>query len=385
MVASRLAAFGTTIFAEMTALAREHEAINLAQGFPDFEGPSLLRETAERALREGHNQYARSRGVPVLAEAVARQRHRDYGTEYDPLREVIVTCGATEAVSAAMLGIFEPGDEVIVLEPFYDSYPAAAALAGVTLRPLTLTFPEFRLDTDVLRTLVGPRTRGILLNTPHNPTGRVFDDEELSAVADLVRERELILITDEVYEHLSYERPFQSPAALEGLRDRTLAISSAGKTFSFTGWKVGWAVGPAHLVDGVAAAHQFLTFSTPAPFQIAVASALDSLGIDFYEGLRGDYRERRDLLVESLETCRFEVARPEGSYFAMCRLPEDFPGDDRDFARFMTQEVGVAVIPPSPFYAAAPEEGRRLTRIAFCKQRETLLGARARLEGKFAS
>jgi N-succinyldiaminopimelate aminotransferase len=385
MVASRLRAFGTTIFAEMTALAQEHGAINLAQGFPDFEGPAEVREAAVAALRAGDNQYARSRGRLELATAIAEQRRRDHGGSYDPESEVIVTNGATEALAAAFLGLFEAGDEVIVLEPFYDSYPAAAAMAGVTLRPLTLRFPEFRVETEALRQLVGPRTRGLLLNSPHNPTGRIFDEEELKAVRDLVLERDLTLITDEVYEHLWYERAFRSPAADDALRDRTLAISSAGKTFSFTGWKIGWAVGPAHLIDGVAAAHQFLTFSSATPLQLAVARALQDLGSSFYSELRRSYQRRRDILVQGLRRCGFELRHPEGSYFAMARFDGLHRGDDRAFARFMATEVGVAVIPPSPFYRSVPEEGHRLTRVAFCKLEETLEAAVGAMEERFLS
>ncbi|MEZ6194946.1 MAG: aminotransferase class I/II-fold pyridoxal phosphate-dependent enzyme [Planctomycetota bacterium] len=379
MTASRLAPFGTSIFAEMTALAQSCGAVNLAQGFPDFEGPAEIVEAAVAALRSGENQYARSRGRPELARAIARRRERDHGRPVDPDAGVLVTCGATEAIACAFLGCFEPGDEVLVLEPFYDSYPAAAAMAGVKLVPVTLRWPDFALDAAELRAALGPRTRGILLNAPHNPPGRVVSPDELEAIAALARDHDLVAITDEVYEHIWFESPPRSLASLPGMGERTLAISSAGKTFSFTGWKVGWAVGPPALVAAAAAAHQFLTFSTPAPLQLAIADALDRLDESFYLTLREDYRRRRDRMCDILAARGFAPARPEGSYFVLAAFDGLFDGDDRAFARHLTTHAGVAAIPPTPFYSARPEEGARLLRFAFCKRDETLEEAARRL------
>jgi len=376
----RLDPFGTSVFAEMTALAQRHEAINLAQGFPDFEGPPWIVEAAVEALRSGQNQYARSRGHPQLVEAVAAQRRALYGLDYDPLREVAVFSGATEGIAAAMLGLLSPGDEVVLFEPFYDSYPALAALAGAKVRAYTLRFPEFAIEPDRLAALFSPHTRLLVLNTPHNPTGKVFTEAELETVADLCRRRGVTVLADEVYEHLTFDGARHVPvASLPGMRARTLSLGSAGKSFSFTGWKVGWATGPAELVDAAQAAHQFLVFATATPLQIAVARALARAGSDYYDALRQEYSARRDFLCAALADAGFEVARPRGAYFVLARFGKLWGGDDRSFARWMVENCGVAAIPPTPFYAADPSEGRRLLRFAFCKRTETLERAAGRL------
>jgi N-succinyldiaminopimelate aminotransferase len=380
MIADRLKPFGTTIFAEMTALATERNAINLSQGFPDYDGPPAVVEAAVAALRAGHNQYARSMGRPELVRAVAAHQRRFYGLDYDPMTEVVVTSGATEAIAAALLGLLNPGDEAVLLEPFYDSYPAGVALAGATARYVTLRFPEFRLDLDELAAAVGPRTRVLLLNTPHNPTGKVFTREELAGVARLCQAHDLVVVADEVYEHLTFDGARHVPiASLPGMRDRVLTISSTGKTFSLTGWKIGWATGPASLVAALQAAHQFLTFASPTPLQVAVARALTEPDDDFFAGLRAELQERRDLLLPVLAEVGLDVSVPQGTYFVVADFTRVHQGDDRSFVRHLVDACGVAAIPPSVFYAARPEEGRRLVRFAFCKRRETLAAAADRL------
>ncbi len=379
MIASRLRPFGTTIFSEMTRLALEHGAVNLSQGFPDFEGPARVIEAAVAALRGGHNQYARSMGLPPLVEAVAAHRARWYGQRFEPSSEVAVTTGATEGIAAAILGLLEPGDEVILFEPFYDSYPAAVALAGCTAKCLTQRFPDFALDVDALRSLAGERTRLLVLNSPHNPSGKVFTRAELEAVAALCVERDLLVLCDEVYEHLTYGAAHVPLATLPGMRERTLTTSSLGKTFSFTGWKIGWLAGPKELVAAAQAAHQFLTFATATPLQIAAAEALRSCDEPFVEGLQGAYRSRRDFLVDTLRAAGFAVSVPAGAYFVLADFSALSREDDRSFAERLVRQVGVAAIPPSCFYAADPAEGRRLLRFAFCKRLETLEAAAERL------
>lgn len=384
-VTSRLRPFGTSVFAEMTALANEHGAINLSQGFPDFEGPADIVDEAVRALREGHNQYARSMGMPKLVEAIAAHQRAHYGLEVDPLRGVVVTCGATEAIAVALLGLLEPGDEVLLFEPFYDSYPAMVALAGAVPRFVTLRFPDFTLDEEQLRAQLSPKTRMIVLNTPHNPTGKVFTRAELDVIARVVEERDLLVLADEVYEHLTFDDAVHVPfATLPGMFARTLTASSTGKTYSFTGWKVGWLTGPPALVAAAQAAHQFTSFAGATPLQLAMGEALTRFSDAFFAELRREYTERRDFLVRALEECGFDVAVPRGTYFVLADFTRLFDGDDRAFARHLTAYAKVAAIPPTPFYAAAPEEGRRLARFAFCKKRETLEAAGERLARAFS-
>jgi N-succinyldiaminopimelate aminotransferase len=379
VTSKKLEPFGTTIFSEMTALAQEHGAINLAQGFPDFDGPAEVVQAAVEALHGGHNQYARSMGHPLLVEAVASSVERRHGLAYDPRREVLVFSGATEGIASALLGLTDPGDEVILFEPFYDSYPACIAMAGAVPRFATLRFPDFAVDAPALERLFNSRTRLLLLNTPHNPTGKVFSREELELIAGLCRSHGVTVVTDEVYEHITYGAEHVPIAGLPGMRERTLAISSAGKTFSLTGWKVGWAYGPAPLVAAAQAAHQFVTFATATPLQVAVARALGEQGDRYFEGLRADYRARRDFLVEALRDAGLEPAVPEGTYYILADFSRVFDGDDRAFARRLVERHGVAAIPPGVFYAAAPEDGRKLIRFAFPKRMETLRAAAERL------
>jgi len=380
VISQRLRPFGTTIFSEMTALAVAHDAINLSQGFPDFDGPAEVVEAASAALRAGENQYARSPGHPRLVAAIAATLEAWYGLRYDPLTEVTVTSGATEGIAASLLGLLEPGDEVIAFEPVYDSYPAAAALAGAQVVPVTLRFPDFALDVAAVEAAVTDRTRLLLVNDPHNPTGKVFTRDELAALADIARRHDLLVLTDEVYEHLCLDgRPHVPLATLPGMRERTLRLSSAGKTLSFTGWKVGWATGPAPLTAAVRAAHQFLTFCSATPLQFAVAHALETLPDGFYDQLRDEYTRRRDFLARVLADVGFTVAPCQGTYFLLADFTRIWAGDDVTLARHLIERCGVAAIPPSAFYLADRDEGRRLLRFAFCKRLETLERAAERL------
>lgn len=386
----RLAEFGTTIFAEMSALAVSTGAINLGQGFPDTDGPEEVREAAVRALRDGRgNQYPPGPGVPELRAAVAEHQLRRYGLDLDPDREVLVTAGATEAIAAALLALVEPGDEVIALEPYYDSYAACIAMAGGTRVPVTLRpgsedgERRFVLDLDELRAAVTPRTRLILLNTPHNPTGTVLTRAELTAVAELACERDLLVVTDEVYEHLVFDGEHVPLATLPGMRGRTLTIGSAGKTFSFTGWKVGWATGAPELVTAVRSAKQFLTYVASGPFQYAVAEAL-RLPDAFTDGLREELRAKRDLLAEGLAAAGFTVYRPAGTYFVTTDirpLGEELShgGDGFAFCRALPERCGVVAIPNAVFYDHR-DAGAPFVRFAFCKRESVLEEAVSRLK-----
>jgi N-succinyldiaminopimelate aminotransferase len=364
--ATRLAGFGTTIFTEMSALAERTGAVNLGQGFPDEDGPPELVEAAVRALRDGHNQYAPLPGVPALREAIASHQASRYGLEVDPDAGVQVTFGATEAITAALLSLLEPGDEVVLIDPAYDAYAAAVALAGGVRRTVTLRPPDWRLDGDELRAAIGPRTRALLLNSPHNPTGKVFSRAELELVAAACREHDLVAITDEVYEHLVFEGSHVPLATLEGMAERTLTISSLGKTFSCTGWKVGWACGPAPLVAGVRAVKQYLTFAGATPFQHAGAVAL-ALGDEWYAALAAGMRARRDRLCTGLADLGFDVIVPDGTYFANVIVD----GDGAEFCRALPERAGVVAIPTGAFYED-PDVGRSLVRFTFCKRPEVI-------------
>jgi N-succinyldiaminopimelate aminotransferase len=378
-----LEGLGTTIFAEMSALAVATGAINLGQGFPDTDGPEAVREAAVRALREGRgNQYPPGPGVPELRVAIAEHQRRFYGLDVDPDTEVLVTAGATEAIAAAMLALLEPGDEVIAFEPFYDSYAACVAMAGAVRVPLTLRAPGFRPDLDRLRALVTPRTRLLLLNSPHNPTGMVLTRDELTAIAELAVERDLLVVTDEVYEHLVFDGAEHTPlASLPGMRDRVVSISSAGKTFSFTGWKVGWVTGSRELVAAVRTAKQFLTYVSAGPFQYAVAEAL-ALPDPYFTAFRDDLQAKRDLLSAGLRTAGFEVHRPQGTYFVTTDIAPLGEKDALAFCRALPERCGVVAVPSSVFYDDA-EAGRTQVRFAFCKREGVLREAAERLRGAF--
>ncbi|GHJ40049.1 aminotransferase [Streptomyces sp. TS71-3] len=398
----RLAEFGTTIFAEMSALALRTGSINLGQGFPDTDGPEAVREAAVRALRDGRgNQYPPGPGIPELRTAVADHQRRRYGLECDPDTEVLVTAGATEAIAAALLALVEPGDEVIALEPYYDSYAACIAMAGGTRVPVTLrpaprpdgAAPDgaapgdadgaaaprgFRLDLDELRDAVTKRTRLLLLNTPHNPTGTVLTHAELAEIARLAVEHDLLVVTDEVYEHLVYDGARHIPlATFPGMRERTVTISSAGKTFSFTGWKVGWVTAAAELVTAVRSAKQFLTYVSSGPFQYAAAEAL-ALPDSYFDGLRRDLQAGRDLLSAGLSEAGFEVYRPSATYFITTDIRPLGESDGFAFCRALPERIGVVAIPNAVFYDHR-HEGAPFVRFAFCKRPEVLREAAERL------
>jgi len=380
-LATRLQGIAPTIFTEMSALAVRTGSVNLGQGFPDQDGPPAVIAEAVRALEHGGNQYAPGPGRPELRQAIARHQERHYGLVLNPDREVVVTTGCTEAVAAALLGLVDPGDEVVVLEPYYDSYVAMLQMAGGVRRPVTLRAPDFRLDLDELRAAVTPATRFVLLNSPHNPTGTVLTREELQAVADLAVEHDLVVITDEVYEHLTYDGAAHVPiATLPGMAERTLTLSSAGKSYSFTGWKVGWATGPAELVGAVLAAKQWLTFTSGSPLQPAVALALDEEP-DFPLALARDLGERRDLLLDGLRAAGLTAYVPEGAYFATASVSGLGWPDGLAFCRALPERAGVVAIPTQVFYddQADPAGGRDLVRFAFCKSREVIAEGAARL------
>ncbi len=374
----RLQPFGVTVFSEMTALAAEHDAINLGQGFPNWSGAGFVKQAAAESLASGElDQYPPSSGIPELRVAIANRYGPLLGRDLDPDREVTVAAGCTEALAASFLGLINPGDEVILIEPFYDAYPVYVAMAGAIPKFLQLKGPDFALDIDRLRDLFSTKTKAIVLNTPHNPTGRVFTNVELSAVADLCREFDVVVISDEVYEEMTYGPEHIRIASLPGMWERTLTLSSLGKTFSLTGWKLGWAVGPPGLTMGLRSAHQFLTFTTATPIQAGGVAALRAPE-SFYHELRSSYRTKRDLLAEGLSAIGFDVHMPDGTYFLMAGFSEFGFEDDREFARFLVEKAGVAAIPPSAFYDSV-DGGRDLIRFAFCKDEPTLQNALDRL------
>ena len=370
MLSRRLEGIPPTIFTTMSALAARTQSVNLGQGFPDVDGPAEVIARAEHALENGANQYAPGPGIPALRQAVASHQLRHYGLTLDPDSQVVITTGCTEGIAAALLGLVDPGDEVVVLEPYYDSYTAMIQMAGGVRRPVTLRAPDFRLDVDELRATVSPRTRFVLLNSPHNPTGTVLTRAELQAVADVAIEHDLVVITDEVYEHLVYDESEHVPiATLPGMFERTLTLSSVGKSYSFTGWKVGWASGPAELVGAVLAAKQWLTFTSGSPLQPAVAYALDEVP-DFPARLAAELREKRDRLCTGLALVGLDVRVPEGTYFATTDISALGWADSAEFCLALPERAGVVAIPTQGFYDS--DAGRHLVRWAFCKELDVI-------------
>ncbi len=381
---ARMRPFGTTIFAEMSALAVRTGSVNLGQGFPDTDGPASMLDAAAEALHSGHNQYPPGPGIPALRAAIAAHQREYWRLEYDPDTEVLVTAGATEAIAAAILALCEPGDEVVCFEPYYDSYAASIALAHALRRPVTLrpgADGRYGFDPDQLRGAFGTGTRLVLLNSPHNPTGKVFTRDELALIAALCVEHDAIAVTDEVYEHLVFDGAHQPLATFPGMRDRTVQISSAGKTFSCTGWKVGWACGPAPLVSAVLRVKQFLTFVNAGPLQPAVAHALALPG-SYFQEFRADLLAKRDLLVAGLSEAGFRVFVPEGTYFVTADITPLGGTDGVAFCRSLPERCGVVAVPTRVFYDD-PEAGQRVIRFAFCKRPEVLAEAVSRL-GKLA-
>jgi N-succinyldiaminopimelate aminotransferase len=375
---SRLQDFTSTIFAEMSALAVQTGAVNLGQGFPDTDGPEEIREAAVQAIRDGCNQYPPGPGVPELRTAIAEHQRRFYGLTFDPDTEVLVTAGATEAIAAALLALCETGDEVVSFQPYYDSYAAGIAMAGAHRRLVTLRPPDYHFDPDELRAAVTNRTRLLLLNTPHNPTGKVFTAAELALIAELAIERDLIVVTDEVYEHMTYDGVPHIPlATLPGMRERTITISSAGKTFSFTGWKIGWVCATPELLAAVRTAKQFLTFVNGAPFQPAIAVGL-GLPDAFYTDLAVSLEGKRNRLCAGLAAAGFEVYRPAGTYFVSTDVLPLGYDDGVSFCRDLPHRCGVVAVPNVVFYDDKAA-GASLVRFAFCKRDEVLDEAATRL------
>ena len=373
----RLQGFGTTIFAEMSALAERTQAVNLGQGFPDTDGPAEVSEAAIQAIRDGHNQYPPGPGIPSLRAAVAEHRARFRGQHFDPDSEVLVTAGATEALAAALLALTGPGDEVVTFEPYYDSYAAGIAMSGARRKVVTLRAPDFSFDSEQLAAAFSADTKVLLLNSPHNPTGKVFTREELTEIATICVERDVVVVTDEVYEHLVFDGEHIPIATLPGMAERTVTISSAGKIFSFTGWKIGWACGPAPLIAAVRTAKQFLTFVSGGPFQHAVAVGL-RLGDDFFEGYTAELRAKRDRLCEGLAAAGFAVLVPQGTYFATCDITPLGGADGVDFCLALPERCGVVAVPSQVFYDDTAA-GSRLVRFAFCKRDDVLDEASRRL------
>jgi len=387
-LAQRVAGFATTVFSEFSALAAQHQAVNLGQGFPDFDGPDEIKQAAISAIRDGVNQYAVSSGAADLRAAIAEHSQRFYGMSVDPQTMVTVTSGATEALFDAVMGLVDPGDEVVIFEPYYDSYVANVTMAQgvpryVRLQPPDPSHAQWWFDPADLEAAFSPRTRLVILNTPHNPTGKVFTRGELEQIGGLCQRFDAVLLSDEVYEHLVFAPAVHvRPATLPGLGERTVTVSSAGKSFSFTGWKIGWAIAPPPLRHAVQQAHQFVTFASASPLQAAAAAAL-RLPQRYFDELATAYRGRRELILRALEQAGYRPFSPEGTYFVVADVAAAGFDDDVAFCRHLTREVGVAAIPPSAFYCDAHKHhARHLARFAFCKREETLRAAAQRLTAK---
>jgi aminotransferase len=362
----------------MTRLADHHGAVNLGQGFPDFPAPAAVKGAAVRAIEEDHNQYPVTWGVPAFREAIATTYARDYGIAVDPDTEVCVTCGSTEAMIAALLGLVDPGDEVIVFEPFYENYAPDSILAGAVQRTVSLRPPDWIFDEQELRDAFTDRTRAIVINTPNNPTGKVFGREELVAIAELCQRFDALAITDEIYEHIIFDAARHLPiATIPGMEDRTVTISALSKTFAVTGWRVGWAVAAAPLMAGIRPVHDFLTVAAPGPLQIAGIAAL-GLPLSYREEMAAAYAERRAVMMRILDETGFEAAPPEGAYYVMADATHLGLGDDVRTARHLVEHVGVGTVPGSSFFTD-PDRGSHLLRFAFCKRVETLIAAGERL------
>jgi N-succinyldiaminopimelate aminotransferase len=375
----RLAGLGNSIFGVMSARALATGSVNLGQGFPDVDGPAVIAETAAQAVLTGKgNQYPPAIGIPELRRAVASHQRRFYGLDYDPDTEVLITAGATEAIAAAILALCEPADEVIAFEPYYDSYVANIAMAGATRVPLTLRPPGFRPDLARLESLITSKTRLLLLNSPHNPTGMVLTRAETEAIARIAIDNDLLVITDEAYEHLTFGAEHVPLATIDGMRGRLVSIGSAGKTFSFTGWKVGWATANPELIAAVRTTKQFLTYVSSGPFQYAVAQAL-GLPDSYYTEMAADLRAKRDLMAAGLREIGFRVYEPDGTYFITTDISPLGERDATEFCLGLPDRAGVVAIPSAVFYDDHPDEGRTMVRFAFCKRAELLKEALSRL------
>ena len=374
---ARLQEFGETIFAEMSALAVATGSINLGQGFPDTDGPEVVKRAAIDAINAGHNQYPPGIGVVELRNAIAQHQQRFYGLTFDPDTEILATAGATEAIAASMLALCEPDDEVVMFEPYYDSYAASVAMAGARRRVVTLRTPDYSFDPDELRAAITPRTRLLLVNTPHNPTGKVFARDELTLIASICVEHNLVAVTDEVYEHLVFDGEHLPLASFPGMRDRTVTISSGGKTFSFTGWKVGWVCASPELTTAVRTAKQFLTYANAGPFQYGIAVGL-GLDDDYFASFAADMREKRDHLCAALQDAGLEVFVPQGTYFVTTDIRSIGEADGFAFCRSLPERCGVVAVPNVVFYDDKAV-GAPLVRWACCKRLEVIDEAATRL------
>ena len=379
-ISRKAGSFTESVIREMTRLCVAHGAVNLAQGFPDFAAPEAVKEAAWEAIAADLNQYAITWGAKPFREAIAAKASRTYGLTIDPERQITVTCGATEAMIASILAVVDPGEEIVVFEPFYENYGPDAILAGATPRFVSLRPPHWSFDPDELRAAVTPRTRGIVLNTPNNPTGKVFTGEELETIAALAREHDLVVFSDEIYEHILYEGRHIPIATLPGMAERTVTINALSKTYSVTGWRVGWAIASPELTSAIRKVHDFLTVGAAAPLQAAGAVAL-ALPASYYEELAGSYRERRDLLVGALHAAGFACAPPAGAYYVLADITGLTDEDDAAFARRLVADPGVGTVPGSSFWRAGAPAGKRLIRFAFPKKIETLRAAAERLAG----
>jgi len=380
--ARRTHGFTESVIREMTRVARRHSAVNLAQGFPNFPAPEVIKEAGVRAIRDDINQYAITWGAERLRNAVAEKYASRYGMEVDPETEVTVTCGATEAMAATLMALVDPGEKILIPEPFYENYGPDAVLCGA--EPVHVPMGEGAgLDLERLADAFDDDVRAVVLNTPNNPTGRVFDRDTLDAVAGLCRRHDAWAVTDEIYEYLVYEGEHVPMATVEGMADRTVTVSGASKTFSITGWRIGTIVAPASMTDAIRKVHDFLTVGAPAPLQEGVAAGMEELGPDYYRSIRTDYRERRAVLLRGLRTAGFRCRRPAGAYYIMADFSEVDDRPDDQFARWMAAEVGVAPVPGSSFYRD-PEDGRDQVRFAFCKTTEVLEEATARMARSLA-
>jgi aminotransferase len=377
-ISTKAASFAESAIREMTRLANVHGAINLGQGFPDFPAPDEVKEAARRAIAEDHNQYSITWGAPPFRAAIADAYERWYGFRPDPETEICVTCGSTEAMMAAMLGTLDAGDEVVLFEPFYESYHPDAILAGVGRRHVALRPPDWSFDEAELRAAFTDRTRAVVVNSPHNPTGKVFSREELETIGALCQRVGAVAITDEIYEHITYDGARHVPmATIPGMQDRTITISALSKTYAVTGWRVGWAVAPAPLMAGIRPVHDFMTVAPATPMQLAGVEAL-ALPDAYYERTRREYEERRSVILDTLEAAGFRADPPQGAYYVMADVSHLGLGTDVETARHLVERVGVAVVPGSSFFSH-PELGSHLVRFAFCKLPETLEAAGERL------
>jgi aspartate/methionine/tyrosine aminotransferase len=382
-ISAKAGSFSESVIREMTRLANVHGAINLGQGFPDFPAPDEVKEAARRAIAEDHNQYPITWGTPELRAAIARHYERWYGMRVDSETEVCVTCGSTEAMIASMLATLDPGDEIVLFEPFYENYNPDSVLTGVVPRFVALHPPDWSFDEAELRAAFTDRTRAIVVNTPNNPTGKVFARDELEAIAALCEQHDAIAITDEIYEHLTYDGARHVPiATIPGMQDRTITISALSKTYAVTGWRVGWAVASRSLMAGIRSVHDFLTVAAATPLQRA---GVDALGLPdaYFERSRDEYAKRRALMLEALGAAGFEATPPQGAYYVMAEVSHLGLGSDVETARHLVEHEGVAVVPGSSFYSH-PDLGRHLVRFAFCKRTETLEAAAERLRALVA-